>query len=174
MSVIREKDKQGRETHAIMEQLIPVINKLQDVFANVGADALQLPQIVVVGAQSSGKVSALRRAVSPPDKRATDRLGCHLAPPFFLSRAPFSCISPNVRSDTTYSLTFSAPTLRSLNPVTAHSCALSLRPTCAQHTDAYNPPQQSSVLDPITGRDILTQARMFCADTAYAYPYDGS
>jgi dynamin 1-like protein len=39
-----------------MEQLIPVINKLQDVFATVGSDSLQLPQIVVVGAQSSGKV----------------------------------------------------------------------------------------------------------------------
>lgn len=34
-----------------MEQLIPVINKLQDVFSTVGADAIQLPQIVVVGTQ---------------------------------------------------------------------------------------------------------------------------
>ena len=34
-----------------MEQLIPVINKLQDVFNTVGAEAIQLPQIVVVGAQ---------------------------------------------------------------------------------------------------------------------------
>ena len=34
-----------------MEQLIPVINKLQDVFHTVGADAIQLPQIVVVGTQ---------------------------------------------------------------------------------------------------------------------------
>lgn len=40
----------------IMDQLIPVINKLQDVFATVGAETLQLPQIVVIGAQSSGKV----------------------------------------------------------------------------------------------------------------------
>jgi dynamin 1-like protein len=34
-----------------MEQLIPVINKLQDVFHTVGADTIQLPQIVVVGTQ---------------------------------------------------------------------------------------------------------------------------
>lgn len=34
-----------------MEALIPVINKLQDVFNSVGTEAIQLPQIVVVGAQ---------------------------------------------------------------------------------------------------------------------------
>ena len=28
-----------------MESLIPVINKLQDVFNTVGADAIQLPQV---------------------------------------------------------------------------------------------------------------------------------
>ncbi|EEC04073.1 dynamin, putative, partial [Ixodes scapularis] len=43
--------------------LIPVINKLQDVFNTIGADALQLPQIVVVGAQSSGKSSVLESLV---------------------------------------------------------------------------------------------------------------
>ena len=36
-----------------MESLIPVINKLQDVFNTVGTDAIQLPQIVVVGSQVS-------------------------------------------------------------------------------------------------------------------------
>lgn len=36
-----------------MEALIPVINKLQNVFTIVGADAIQLPQIVVVGTQVS-------------------------------------------------------------------------------------------------------------------------
>ena len=36
-----------------MEALIPVINKLQDVFNTVGADAIQLPQIVVIGTQVS-------------------------------------------------------------------------------------------------------------------------
>lgn len=34
-----------------MEALIPVINKLQDVFNTVGADAIQLPQIAVLGTQ---------------------------------------------------------------------------------------------------------------------------
>ncbi|KAH7975830.1 hypothetical protein HPB52_005636 [Rhipicephalus sanguineus] len=42
-----------------MEALIPVINKLQDVFNTIGADALQLPQIVV----SSGKSSVLESLV---------------------------------------------------------------------------------------------------------------
>ena len=35
----------------VMEALIPVINKLQDVFNTVGTDAIQLPQIVVLGSQ---------------------------------------------------------------------------------------------------------------------------
>ncbi|XP_071439265.1 dynamin-1-like protein [Hetaerina americana] len=46
-----------------MEALIPVINKLQDVFNTVGADAIQLPQIVVVGSQSSGKSSVIESLV---------------------------------------------------------------------------------------------------------------
>uniref|UniRef100_A0A3P8NBD0 Dynamin-1-like protein n=1 Tax=Astatotilapia calliptera TaxID=8154 RepID=A0A3P8NBD0_ASTCA len=46
-----------------MEALIPVINKLQDVFTTVGADTIQLPQIVVVGTQSSGKSSVLESLV---------------------------------------------------------------------------------------------------------------
>lgn len=35
----------------VMEALIPVINKLQDVFNTVGSDSIQLPQIVVLGSQ---------------------------------------------------------------------------------------------------------------------------
>lgn len=46
-----------------MEQLIPIINKLQDVFNTVGTEAVQLPQIVVVGTQSSGKSSVLEGIV---------------------------------------------------------------------------------------------------------------
>lgn len=46
-----------------MEALIPVINKLQDVFNTVGSDSIQLPQIVVLGSQSSGKSSVLESLV---------------------------------------------------------------------------------------------------------------
>ena len=48
---------------SIMESLIPVINKLQDVFNTVGADSIQLPQIVIVGSQSSGKSSVIESLV---------------------------------------------------------------------------------------------------------------
>ncbi|XP_049783668.1 dynamin-1-like protein isoform X2 [Schistocerca cancellata] len=46
-----------------MEALIPVINKLQDVFSTIGADSIQLPQIIVVGTQSSGKSSVIEGIV---------------------------------------------------------------------------------------------------------------
>ena len=46
-----------------MENLIPVINKLQDIFNTVGFEAIHLPQIVVVGTQSSGKSSVLENIV---------------------------------------------------------------------------------------------------------------
>nr|XP_007966321.2 dynamin-1-like protein isoform X8 [Chlorocebus sabaeus] len=53
----------GPGVFRVMEALIPVINKLQDVFNTVGADIIQLPQIVVVGTQSSGKSSVLESLV---------------------------------------------------------------------------------------------------------------
>ena len=54
-----------------MESLIPVINRLQDVFATVGSEPVDLPQIAVVGtqsclmagSQSSGKSSVLEHIV---------------------------------------------------------------------------------------------------------------
>ncbi|KAM6930346.1 dynamin-1-like protein isoform 2-T2 [Xenentodon cancila] len=46
-----------------METLIPTINRLQEVFLTVGAEVVQLPQIVVVGSQSSGKSSVLESLV---------------------------------------------------------------------------------------------------------------
>ncbi len=46
-----------------MEKLIPVINKLQDVFNTVGRESIQLPQIAVIGTQSTGKSSVLENVV---------------------------------------------------------------------------------------------------------------
>lgn len=41
-----------------MEDLIPIVNRLQDVFLTIGQETLDLPQIVVVGSQSSGAQSS--------------------------------------------------------------------------------------------------------------------
>ena len=46
--------------------LVPLVNKLQDIFASAGVEAqddLELPQIAVVGSQSSGKSSVLEALV---------------------------------------------------------------------------------------------------------------
>ena len=42
-----------------MENLIPVINKLQDVFNTVGSDTVQLPQITVIGTQVTKNLPVL-------------------------------------------------------------------------------------------------------------------
>lgn len=46
-----------------MDQLINCINKLQDIFATIGSGQINLPQIAVVGSQSSGKSSVLETIV---------------------------------------------------------------------------------------------------------------
>lgn len=46
-----------------MNHLIPVINKLQDIFNATGTDVLDLPQIVAVGTQSSGKSSVIENII---------------------------------------------------------------------------------------------------------------
>jgi len=48
-----------------MDTLIPVISKLQDVFSTIGGrdDEVQLPQIAVVGCQSTGKSSVIEGIV---------------------------------------------------------------------------------------------------------------
>jgi replication fork clamp-binding protein CrfC len=46
-----------------MDALIPIINDLQNVFNTIEGDIIDLPQIVVVGCQSSGKSSVLESIV---------------------------------------------------------------------------------------------------------------
>ncbi|KAG9510330.1 Dynamin-1-like protein, partial [Fragariocoptes setiger] len=46
-----------------MNVLIDTINQLQDVFTTIGSDSIQLPQIIVVGTQSSGKSSVIEGIV---------------------------------------------------------------------------------------------------------------
>ena len=46
-----------------MESVIRLVNKLQDAFTLLGYDPLSLPQICVVGGQSSGKSSVLENIV---------------------------------------------------------------------------------------------------------------
>ena len=60
---VREKKTRVIGTEGNMEKLIPVINKLQDVFNTVGRESIQLPQIAVVGTQSTGKSSVLENLV---------------------------------------------------------------------------------------------------------------
>ena len=47
-----------------MENLIPIMNRMQDVFTQLGvSNNLDLPQIAVVGGQSAGKSSVLENFV---------------------------------------------------------------------------------------------------------------
>ncbi|KAG0089154.1 Dynamin- GTPase protein [Podila epicladia] len=68
-ALVRNKSGNGRplqtarREYPVMNDLIPLVNKLQDVFNTIGSDSIDLPQIVVVGSQSSGKSSVLETIV---------------------------------------------------------------------------------------------------------------
>ncbi|PNH06852.1 Dynamin-related protein 3B [Tetrabaena socialis] len=55
--------------------LIPIVNKLQDIFAQVTVDLkLDLPQVAVVGSQSSGKSSVLEALLLRPLPYGLERI----------------------------------------------------------------------------------------------------
>jgi hypothetical protein len=55
------------ESTGLGVELVSLVNKLQDAFAAVGSSAAQidLPQICVLGSQSSGKSSVLEAGFKP-------------------------------------------------------------------------------------------------------------
>jgi dynamin 1-like protein len=49
---------------AVGSSVIPIVNRLQDIFAQLGSNStIELPQVAVVGSQSSGKSSVLEALV---------------------------------------------------------------------------------------------------------------
>lgn len=51
-------------TSPLGHNVIPIVNKLQDIFAQLGSTStIELPQVAVVGSQSSGKSSVLEALV---------------------------------------------------------------------------------------------------------------
>ncbi|KAJ4837000.1 hypothetical protein Tsubulata_022213 [Turnera subulata] len=65
MEVVPAQDRAARTPTTIGASLIPVINKLQDIIAPLGTELkkLPVPQVAVVGSQSSGKSSVLEALV---------------------------------------------------------------------------------------------------------------
>lgn len=64
ISSLRTSEELKMSTNQGMKELILTINKLQDIFAITGKSlGLQLPQIAVVGGQSTGKSSVLENFV---------------------------------------------------------------------------------------------------------------
>eukprot|EP00771_Trimastix_marina_P001598 gnl/Trimastix_PCT/268.p1 GENE.gnl/Trimastix_PCT/268~~gnl/Trimastix_PCT/268.p1 ORF type:complete len:1139 (+),score=392.01 gnl/Trimastix_PCT/268:95-3418(+) len=58
-----EEEEEEEEDTSGMRKLINIVNKLQDAFAKVNMTPIDLPQIAVVGCQSSGKSSVLENVV---------------------------------------------------------------------------------------------------------------
>lgn len=64
LSAEREREREATMGNRGMEDLIPLVNKLQDAFSSIGQSCnLDLPQIAVVGGQSAGKSSVLENFV---------------------------------------------------------------------------------------------------------------
>lgn len=88
--------------------LVPLINKLQDIFASAGLEELSdidLPQIAVVGSQSSGKSSVLEALVSRLLLKVLRRLAvvvvcarCEKRDTVFF--VPFEILSPTNTTET--------------------------------------------------------------------------
>lgn len=54
----------NNNTVPLGSSVIPIVNKLQDIFAQLGSQStIELPQVAVVGSQSSGKSSVLEALV---------------------------------------------------------------------------------------------------------------
>ncbi|KAL2490929.1 Dynamin-related protein 3A [Abeliophyllum distichum] len=59
-----EQAEMSNNAPALGHSVIPIVNKLQDIFAQLGSQStIELPQVAVVGSQSSGKSSVLEALV---------------------------------------------------------------------------------------------------------------
>ena len=59
-----EQARGSTSSSSLGSAVIPIVNRLQDIFARVGdASTIKLPQVAVVGSQSSGKSSVLEALV---------------------------------------------------------------------------------------------------------------
>lgn len=59
-----KSEDQGLSSSYLGQSVIPIVNKLQDIFAQLGTtSSIDLPQVAVVGSQSSGKSSVLEALV---------------------------------------------------------------------------------------------------------------
>lgn len=90
-----------------MEALIPVVNKLQDVFNTVGSDSIQLPQIVVLGSQVRRRVvNEMKNSFSTQGNTRLVSFSVHRLSIFSINFIPcFLChIAPNLQMEKLHNL----------------------------------------------------------------------